>query len=193
MKRSSINLSCNNCWGVFAAKRYRANSAKYCSRFCQAYAARRPHQPKCRECKVDKPESEFYRNTAMKSGYVSRCKECYERKRKSVLGVKYCTTVSNARKRGLVMSLDKDYFYYVTSFPCFYCGTRELSIGLDRVDNDIGYTHGNIVPCCGPCNSMKSKLSMVDFYDACDTIAKMRSMKKEYIMTFREFNETRPE
>src|SRR6267378_3485143 len=38
-----------------------------------------------------------------------------------------------------------------TSFwqkPCYYCGNEIVTIGLDKINNDIGYQMDNIVSCC---------------------------------------------
>lgn len=35
--------------------------------------------------------------------------------------------------------------------------------GIDRMDNDTGYTEANCIPCCGRCNWMKSTYSGEDF------------------------------
>ena len=44
------------------------------------------------------------------------------------------------------------------AFPCYYCGDE--SSGIDRVDSGScpTYSSGNMVPCCGDCNSMKHVL-----------------------------------
>ena len=39
-----------------------------------------------------------------------------------------------------------------------------VSLGLDRIDSDLGYQLGNIVPCCGVCNMMKNNLSYDEFF-----------------------------
>jgi len=38
--------------------------------------------------------------------------------------------------------------------PCFYCGYP--STGLDRIDNNIGHTINNCVPCCLECNHARN-------------------------------------
>ena len=73
--------------------------------------------------------------------------------------------------------------------PCAYCGKEPSNIfrmkykdvdgvyrrgvdpsmeirwsGLDRVDSSLGYIHGNVVPCCGECNAMKSKLPLDEWF-----------------------------
>lgn len=35
--------------------------------------------------------------------------------------------------------------------------------GIDRTDNDKGYTTDNCVSCCGKCNSLKGTLSQGEF------------------------------
>jgi hypothetical protein len=71
--------------------------------------------------------------------------------------------------------------------PCAYCGKKPSNIyrlsyvvggkrqrytapemeihysGIDRVDSTKGYIHGNVVPCCGECNAMKSALPLAGF------------------------------
>ena len=36
--------------------------------------------------------------------------------------------------------------------------------GIDRIDNNIGYTNENSVPCCKTCNFAKNILSESQFY-----------------------------
>lgn len=35
--------------------------------------------------------------------------------------------------------------------------------GLDRRNNNKGYTHDNIVPCCKPCNYAKRDMNIEEF------------------------------
>lgn len=42
-------------------------------------------------------------------------------------------------------------------------GNDFIYSGIDRVDNSIGYTEGNVVPCCITCNKAKSKQTSEEF------------------------------
>jgi hypothetical protein len=81
-----------------------------------------------------------------------------------------------AKGRGLLFTITKDEFSSLTSQPCHYCGlppyhtfnTKGLNgnytyTGLDRVDNSLGYTLENVVPCCGVCNRMKTTYTEEQF------------------------------
>ncbi len=79
-----------------------------------------------------------------------------------------------AIKRKLKWKLTEDELLQLIQQDCFYCGqppsntiVRQGQIlkysGIDRVRNVLGYTSGNTVPCCGPCNQMKSDRSLDEF------------------------------
>lgn len=56
--------------------------------------------------------------------------------------------------------------------PCYYCGIKIDTIGLDRVNNKFGYTIKNVVSCCKIHNFMKGKLDQDSFIKACISVAK---------------------
>ena len=39
--------------------------------------------------------------------------------------------------------------------PCIYCGNTHR-VGLDRINNELGHTRDNIVPCCYDCNCARN-------------------------------------
>jgi hypothetical protein len=84
-------------------------------------------------------------------------------------------------------SLTDEEFYDICSLRCFYCddvpvprshgytrqnytGTYSAN-GIDRVNPEIGYTKNNSVPCCTPCNLMKTNKSQEYFINKAIKIA----------------------
>jgi len=75
-----------------------------------------------------------------------------------------------AKRTNKVWSLSFNEFKKFWQKPCYYCGGKIETIGLDRIDNQRGYFLDNVVPCCYPCNSMKGKLSKDEFIKSCKKI-----------------------
>ena len=62
----------------------------------------------------------------------------------------------------------------ITKDDCFYCHTEIVDgypHGLDRVDNNVGYTPENVVTCCTLCNMMKHTDPVEAFLIACSNVA----------------------
>lgn len=62
-------------------------------------------------------------------------------------------------------------------YLCYYCGdeVKDSTGGnLDRVDNKIGYNLQNVRVCCKVCNTMKSVMDEVDFYNHINKIIKKK-------------------
>lgn len=55
-----------------------------------------------------------------------------------------------------------DQYCMLERSPCFYCGGPTIG-GLDRVDNEKGYSLANSVPCCTNCNMMKKNMTSAEF------------------------------
>lgn len=81
-----------------------------------------------------------------------------------------------AGKKQIELQISKEEFKILTKKNCYYCGvppqqshsnrigsTQYVYNGLDRIDNSLGYTLNNVVPCCGRCNRMKGILTQ-DFF-----------------------------
>lgn len=86
------------------------------------------------------------------------------------------TMRASAKKRGHTWNLTKEQVRVLTKQDCFYCGVEPRQVrrqaecygdyiynGLDRVDNNQGYSVENIVPCCGTCNTAKSQMTVGQF------------------------------
>lgn len=89
-----------------------------------------------------------------------------------------------AKKRDHPYLLSDEHSFELFKEDCAYCGAEpgneykyhkiENAIfiynGIDRLNNDIGYIEGNVVPCCFRCNKMKSNR---DFDDLMSHINKL--------------------
>lgn len=98
-------------------------------------------------------------------------KRYMEAKIKNPFRNNYSNYCSRERKRGSVFPMSFDEFKKYVEQRCFYCGN--ISGGIDRIDNLLGYVKGNITPCCKTCNYMKNKTSQKDFIYNCRRIAKL--------------------
>lgn len=129
---------------------------------------------KCKKCNETKDDYEFYVNNYW-------CKECskkearlyyYKNKNRYMDRAKtYSKTINGkfskykikAKERNIVFNLTFDEFKTFWNKPCFYCCVKIDTIGLDRINNNIGYFYNNIVPCCIICNKLKNNLSLEDW------------------------------
>lgn len=97
---------------------------------------------------------------------VSSINQCMHHYRKS------------AKYRNLEFSLSRNDFFNITTSDCHYCNTKPCAVyknknnngdfihnGIDRVDNEIGYTINNCVACCKRCNQIKAALTMNQFIE----------------------------
>lgn len=82
----------------------------------------------------------------------------------------------SAKQRGYIWSLTEDQVRQLTSRPCYYCGAEPAQVssgadlngsyiynGLDRINNENGYTLKNVVPCCQTCNYGKRTMVQDEF------------------------------
>ena len=86
----------------------------------------------------------------------------------------------NSEVRGYTFELTEKQFTELTQKNCYYCGLPPNNIfklprdngnstfkynGIDRVNNNEGYTIQNTVPCCKDCNRAKGGLTTEEFQD----------------------------
>ena len=82
---------------------------------------------------------------------------------------KYTINRSHARLAGKTWELSFERFKELSVQPCHYCGEPTVK-GLDRVNNKLGYTMDNVVPCCKGCNRMKSTMTVEEWLSKMRTI-----------------------
>lgn len=143
------------------------------------------------ECLCDCGNTKIIRLDHIKSGWVSSCgclKSKSARKRsKEKLGNKYNASFNGlytsyrkrAKKIDLEFKLSKEEFYNLNKQNCYYCGIEPLQVrrekgtwdtniflynGIDRLDNNYGYSLENCVPCCKTCNYAKHMMTLDEFF-----------------------------
>nr|UMO78284.1 hypothetical protein [Pandoravirus belohorizontensis] len=86
-------------------------------------------------------------------------------------GACYARYRHRARRLGLRFAVGRARFdALTTATACAYCrrpAEPDRPLGLDRIDNALGYTRGNIAPCCSRCNRMKGTLDAGAFVRLC--------------------------
>ncbi len=118
----------------------------------------------------------------LKNGKVKSC-GCFRRKRlpygENAFNRLYHTYKTRALNKNFEFTLSKEEFRIITNKRCYYCGRLPFQKasptikgfgeyvynGIDRLDNDLGYTQENSVPCCGFCNVAKNNSKKEDFLE----------------------------
>lgn len=107
--------------------------------------------------------------TIIRSSGNTYCRNGYGENAKRTILARYRR---DAARRGLRFDLTEDEFYEICVQPCFYCGEQSsrafkpngahgefIYTGVDRLDNEVGYTKENCVPSCRQCNSLKNAIT----------------------------------
>ena len=68
----------------------------------------------------------------------------------------------NAKKKNIEWLLSKKVFCHLLDGACYYCA-KMPALGIDRYDNNVGYTPDNSVSCCSYCNYAKRDLAADQF------------------------------
>lgn len=147
----------------------------------------------CSHCKGTFPANSefFYRHSQTSDGWHSWCKPCCREGNKRSLAKKYSTFEGristfllscrkSSEKRGNEFSLTREDFVNMWEKQdgiCVYTGMQmdlqpntPLSVSVERVDSNIGYTESNTVLCCNVINRMKSNLDGETFFDMCKAV-----------------------
>lgn len=138
-------------------------------------------------CKCDCGTIRKVRGLGLRNGTSTSC-GCYH---KEIAGLsnkldsgiasfrrKYHHYKSRSREIGRKWELTEEQFKKITQKDCYYCGAKPnnrcgnksgngdyIYNGIDRVNNEKGYTIDNIVPCCKICNLGKRDLTVSEFKD----------------------------
>lgn len=96
---------------------------------------------------------------------------------------------NNAKQKKREFSLTKEQIINLFNSLCAYCGAVPSTLsktkyseflynGIDRVDNEKGYTSDNTKSCCKICNRAKYNLTLAEFYNSVQKIYLNIELKK---------------
>ena len=116
----------------------------------------------CKECHQKKSLSCYHMSGKTKAGKSkrrSKCSECQQKHRAKNWSAQPEKLLKEykrwAKARNLTFKLTLEQFLSFQNQSCNYCGELLDRIRLDRINNKVGYTINNVVPCCHICNKIK--------------------------------------
>lgn len=142
--------TCPECGAEFVRPK-----AKYCGPTCSKAAYLRQQREYQRRRRANDPE---YREKQRKYNERSYRKRGYDTK------AQFHSLRVGAAKRDYVFEITFEDFTGLISNICYYCNRGEY-VGVDRIDNSIGYVLDNCRPCCKHCNHAKRDMTEDQFYD----------------------------
>lgn len=127
---------------------------------------------RCYVCRSELPLESFPLNKSHSTGRGYMCGNCKHiddktrpvtkvRKYKRTTTGRYASLKVSAKRRGLQFALGLEAFLELVSKPCVYCFDAGR-VGLDRIDNSLGYSADNVLPCCARCNRVRNNYFSVD-------------------------------
>lgn len=95
-----------------------------------------------------------------------KCKQNNETK-KANKTAKVNTYKYSANTRNIQWDLTDENALKLIIMPCYYCGEIDSYglTGIDRLNNNLGYTNENAVSCCEICNFMKNTTPQDEYFD----------------------------
>lgn len=88
----------------------------------------------------------------------------------------YLKYKKSAQKRGVEFMLSLTEFNLFMKYNCHYCNSEINTVGIDRMNNDMGYVLENCVPCCTECNLMKRGMLYQSFINQCNRISEWKKI-----------------
>lgn len=151
-----MNKICNKC-----------NTAKDLSKFNKDRTKKDGHEYTCKECKKIyllgfKEELSIRKRKYRlknKESIKIKSKNYYINNREKML---ISTYYKNDKLKNLNCDLTEEWLKEnITNKECYYCGDTK-NLGCDRIDNTIGHTKNNCIPCCPICNRVRLNIFSVN-------------------------------
>ena len=81
------------------------------------------------------------------------------------IGKKYDEYKARAKRENIDFHLSFIDFDFIVKQNCYICNIsgKENKLGIDRLNNNKGYVHNNVAPCCFNCNRAKNDMDITEF------------------------------
>lgn len=146
----------------------------------------------CKECSKEKSK-QYYKihkkqynkeekrkyNLQYKNNNKNKIKEIQKRYNET-LNCRYLDYKKSAITRKIEFNLSIQEFSTFWNSQCFYCGQNIKTIGIDRINNNIGYVINNCVSCCEICNRLKLDLDFESWIAKINQIIKFHKKKFKF-------------
>lgn len=115
------------------------------------------NQKRFRESNPDKIK-DYHKNYRSKPEVKKHYNDYYKVKARED-HYRYTNARTRAKRKNLEFTIPKEKYIDLINKPCYYCNEKLIEvygIGLDRIDNNKGYTEENVLTCCGNCNRTRA-------------------------------------
>lgn len=122
----------------------------------------------------------------------TKCNKAYLENKNGPFLKLYNTYKYNAEKRGYLFTLTEEQFKILTKQNCYYCNAFPLRLcknkrssssyiynGIDRIDNQEGYTFENCTTSCKTCNYAKHNSTQKEFLNWIQQLVNYRNKLNE--------------
>lgn len=141
---------------------------------------------RCHKCSKRRVLSVEYNIKEIEEYICGKCKSAEKYSDNDSVEYLFRRISRDAKRRGLSFTLTKEWVAAAIIDRCHYCnrpGTNVLKRkfgnfsynGLDRKNNNVGYTEKNCVTCCFVCNRAKQEMTYKEFISWIDDMVQYRS------------------
>jgi hypothetical protein len=127
-----------------------------------------------RDSQLELNRSNYHKNkNNFSEEKIKQRKETTKIWQKTLAG-RYSCYKFNAKAKQVEFNLSISEFEKITNRKCYYCNEFTINkqyCGIDRADNNLGYTVENSISCCCDCNVLKSDRNKEEFINLIFKIA----------------------
>lgn len=166
---------CQHCQKDFLPDKRNYGIQRYCSHSCKNKDWKQNNKARVRST-TDKYYAKIKADPILWEVHKAR-----GRKSRHTIKGRYRNYARKACERGYEFRLTLEEFKTFWQKECYYCGETNKEVGIDRVDNSVGYTLENCVPSCRDCNVLKHSQSMQKFIEKCHNTIRLSIKCKKII------------